>query len=143
MLCPLKTIVAWAVLAFVGTNLIGLVVRGFSWTAPTLDAPTDAVHELLGHETRRLSVANSAMTFLSILVTLAYLFGLFYFSGIGLSVAACIVMVSRLPDLLWEIRTGGRVTRQSAPQGALHIIATLFLFGTLSLIWYSLCTQPT
>lgn len=140
MLCLLKTIVAWAILTFVGINLIGFVVRGFSWTHPPVDAPSERLQEVLNHESRRLSVANSAMTFLGILTTAAYLFGLFYFWGIGLLAAGCLIIASRLPDLLWEIRTGNQVMRQSTPQGALHIIAILVVIGTLPLIWYSLCT---
>ena len=106
MLCILKSIVAWAVLTFVSTNLIGFVVRGILWSPPDVEAPDERVAELFRHETRRMSVGNVAMTLLSILVTAAYLFVLFHFWNVWLAVAALLAMATRLPDLMWEIRTG-------------------------------------
>jgi hypothetical protein len=88
MLCILKSIVAWAVLTFVSTNLIGFVVRGILWSPPDVEAPDERVAELFRHETRRMSVGNVAMTLLTILVTAAYLFVLFHFWNVWLPVAA-------------------------------------------------------
>ncbi len=47
LICTLKAILAWVVLAFVGTNLIGFLVRGLLWARPDVDAPTARVAELL------------------------------------------------------------------------------------------------
>ena len=139
LLCILKSTVAWAVLALVGTNLIGFVVRGIVWSRPDVEAPTERVSELFRHESRRMGVANGTMAFLSILVTAAYLFALFHFWNIWLAVAASVLMATRLPDLVWELRTGARITRQSAPKGPLYATATVVMWGTWPLIWYSLC----
>ena len=68
-ICLLKAIFAWFVLGFVGTNLIGLVVRGLLWSPPVLDAPTDRVREILHRENRRMIFGNMAMTLLSIILT--------------------------------------------------------------------------
>lgn len=141
MLCILKGIVASVVLMLVGTNLIGLIVRGTVWSPPSVVAPTDRVAELFRHESRRMGVANGAMTFLSILVTATYLFALFHFWNVWLAVAGVIVMVSRIPDLIWEIRTGDRVTRTRRPKGPIYIVASTFFWGSLLLIWYSLCER--
>jgi hypothetical protein len=143
MLYILKAIVASVVLMLVGTNLIGFIVRGIVeiWSRPSVDAPTDRVAELLRHEYRRMGVANWAMTSLSILVTAAYLFALFHFWNVWLAVAGVIVMVSRIPDLIWEIRTGDRVTRTRRPKGPVYIVASVFFWGSLLLIWYSLCER--
>jgi hypothetical protein len=87
-----------------------------------VDAPADdRVAELLAREIRRARVGNVVMTSLFLLFMFAYLVALFYFFGLGVVLAACATMASRLPDLLWEIRTGDRVTRQNAPWGgAIH-----------------------
>ena len=141
MLCILKAIVAWVVLMLVGTNLIGFIVRGIVWSPPSVDAPTDRVAELFRRESRRMGFVNGAMTFLSILVTAAYLFALFHFWNVWLAVGGVIVMVSRIPDLIWEIRTGDRVTRTRRPKGPVYIVASAFDWGSLLLIWYSLCER--
>lgn len=138
MLCILKALLTWAVLVLLGTNLVGLVVRGFVWSAPEIDMPSARVRDLVAGESRRMSAANFTMTLFGILATGAYLFALDRFFGFGLLTAGVIVMASRMPDLLWEVRTGGRVTRQNAPQGILHVVATLLLWSALPLTWYSL-----
>ena len=142
MLCILKSIVAWAVLTFVSTNLIGFVVRGILWSPPDVEAPDERVAELFRHETRRMSVGNVAMTLLSNLVTAAYLFVLFHFWNVWLAVAALLAMATRLPDLMWEIRTGERVTRRNALKGWLYVATEIVWWGTLPLIWYALCKMP-
>jgi hypothetical protein len=102
-----------------------------------VDAPADdRVAELLAREIRRARVGNVVMTSLFLLFMFAYLVALFYFFGLGVVLAACATMASRLPDLLWEIRTGDRVTRQNAPWGGRYIIAEIFLWGALPLLWY-------
>jgi len=88
-----------------------------------------------------MGVANGAITFLSILVTAAYLFSLFHFWNVWMAVAGVIVMVSRIPDLIWEIRTGDKVTRIRRPKGPVYIVASAFDWGSLLLIWYSLCER--
>jgi hypothetical protein len=143
MLCILKVIVAWAVLAFVGTNLIGLVVRGSLWSPPTVTAPTERVLELLRGENRRVGTANTTMTIFGVVATLGYVFALFHYWGVGLTVAGCVMMAARIPDLAWELRTGDRIRRHNAPKTPLYTLATIAMWGTLPLIWYSLCKSPT
>src|SRR4030095_12646830 len=105
ILCILKSLAAVAILTFVGTNLIGFVVRGILWSRPSPEAPDESVANFFRHEARRMGVANGAMTVLSILVTAAYLFALFYFWNVWLAVAAFVSMATRLPDLVWKIHS--------------------------------------
>jgi hypothetical protein len=67
-----------------------------------------------------MRIANLVKTLVFLLLMLAYLISLFYFFKIGVVLAACLLMTERLSDLLWEIRTGARATRQNAPRGAIH-----------------------
>jgi len=139
MLCILKAIVASVVMLFVGTNLIGLIVRGFVWSPPPVDAPTDRVAEVIRHESRRMGGVNRVMTVLSILATAIYLYALFHFWNVWLAVAGAIMMVSRIPDLLREIRTGEKVTRKKLPKSPSYYVATVIALGSFLLVWYSLC----
>jgi len=139
MFCILKSIVAWGVLSFVGTNLIGFVVRGIFWQPPHVETPDERTAELFRHETRRAGIGNLAITLLTILAAAAYLFALFHFWNVWLAVAAAILMISRLPDLSREVRTGQRYTRRHGPKGSLYTAAGFVTWATLPLIWYSLC----
>jgi xanthine/uracil permease len=139
LLCILKVIVVGLILMLVGTNLIGFIVRGFFWIPPSVDSPTEGVHELLSRESKRMSVANGSITFFSVVLAAAYLSALFYFWNVLLAVAGGLIMASRIPDLVWEIRTGSKVTRQSAPKGLLYILATIIQWVSFPLIWYALC----
>jgi hypothetical protein len=86
-----------------------------------------------------MHATNVAMTLLFLVLTVAYFFALYHFWNIGLAVSAGLVMVSRLPDLLWEIRTGKKVSKASMPKGTACIVATVLMWLALPLTWYSLC----
>lgn len=94
------------ILMLVGSNLIGFIGRGVLWAPPPIDAPPDSpVHEVLSGASKRMSVGNAFVTFISIVLAGAYFFVLFYFWNALLAVGSGLLMASRLPDLLWEIRT--------------------------------------
>lgn len=139
MFCLIKAILTWVILLIVGTNLVGFVARGVFWSSPPVDAPTNRVREVLAQESRRMHATNVAMTLLFLVLTVAYFFALYHFWNIGLAVSAGLVMVSRLPDLLWEIRTGKKVSKASMPKGTAYIVATVLMWLALPLTWYSLC----
>ncbi len=139
MLCILKTIVVWLILAIVGSNIIGFIVRGLVWSPPPSDEGGEAIEKILKAESRRMGVVNFGLTLIAILFAAAYLFTLYHFWNIWLVLAGAILMASRVPDLLWEIHSGRKVTTTDAPKSPLHLIATVSMWGTLLVIWYSLC----
>lgn len=113
LICILKSIVAWLVFMLVGTNLVGFIMRGLVWTPPPTEIEPDSpAYELITGEAKRISTANTALTIIGIVVTAAYFSLLFYFWNVLLAIAAGLVMVARIPDLLWEIRTGRKATRE-------------------------------
>lgn len=139
MLCVLKAAFAWLVLTLVGINLIGYVVRGFFPPALPTDTSEGRLKELLASEARRFHAANNVMTLVGIVLTAAYLFALYRYWNVALAIAAVLVMVSRLPDLLWEIKTGTKVTQENAPQSVIYYVGQLLWLLALPLTWYSLC----
>jgi len=139
-LCILKAIVAWLILMFVGMNLIGFIVRGLLWSPPLIDeSPDGPVREMFSAANKRMSVGNAVLTLVCIVLAGAYLFALFYFWNAFLAVAGGLAMATRIPDLIWEVRTGKKVMRRSAPRGPLYIFTTLVMWLELPLIWYALC----
>ena len=118
--CILKAIGVWLLIEFLGTNLIGFLVRGFF-------APV------------RGSAANPFINLIAGVTICAYLVALYHYWNIFLAIAGVIAMVSRLPGLIWEIRTGRKLTRHDKPDGFIHLIDVPLMLLNLPLIWYALC----
>ena len=132
VLCILKSIVVWLIFMFVGTNLVGFVVRGFL-------QPLRVEGEHLRRFSQRLRSADLALTFSSAVAIAAYLFALFHFWNIALAVVAALLMIGRVPDLIWEIRTGLKITRRTRPKGFIALLTTIEPWLSLLLVWYALC----
>jgi hypothetical protein len=139
VLCLVKTVVGWVVLGLVGINLLGLVVRGLvpAPNAREMEVRTTDpfVQELIARHKR----ANVGVTVFFAALGLVYLYALLRFWNIGVVGAAVMLMLGRLPDLLYEIRTGQKVKIYSAPKGLRGLLAVLLLWGALPVLWFALC----
>ncbi len=76
--------IAWFIIVYIGTNLVGMVGRGF------LEKP--------------LVSGNHVVTFVSILATIGICFYVYNWWGILFLIAIILIMMSRIPDLYWEVR---------------------------------------
>ncbi len=122
----------------IGTNLLGMVVRGLV-PAPGMVELEAGLHPALRGEVARDKRANAGITLFFALLVVLYLYLLLRFRNFGVLAAAAMLMLSRLPDLLWEIRTGRKITPRAAPKGAVSILATVMMWAALPLLWFSLC----
>jgi hypothetical protein len=139
VICIIKSLIAWVVLVFLGNNLMGLILRGFLWSAPEIDAPTDRLAELLNRESNKLRITNAVMTVIPLIFAGALIFCAYYFWNVGLAGAAALVMIARVPDHLWQIRTGLKRTRYTETVGVAQRVGDVLFWIPLPLIWYSLC----
>ena len=96
----IKAVIAWFIIVYVGTNLVGFIGRGF-WEKP-LD-PNEH-HEFLKGEIKKWNNSGVVVTILSILATIGIYFYLYYYWGTLFLIAIILVMISRIPDLYWEVR---------------------------------------
>ena len=144
----IKAIIAWGIMLIIGINLIGFIVRTLFWSPPKFDIPLDMsidhvqlypVKKAFDHEIRRAKFGSKVMALFLLIITAAYLFALYHFWNLGLAVSAGLLMIARLPDLFWELRTGKKVSKSNAPNGAIYILAVFLDILTLPLVWYSLC----
>jgi hypothetical protein len=141
VLCILKSLLVWGVLAFLAINLTGLILRGLLWSPPTFDdAPTERVADLIGREVGRMRRANVAGTVIPLILAAGMVYGAYHFWNAGLAAAAALAMVACVPQHLWTIRTGIKPTRHDQSV-ALRIGDVLFILS-LPLTWYSLCMWP-
>lgn len=139
MLCLFKAVVGWVVLALVGTNLLGLVVRGLVQTPKAREMEDRTTNPVLKKMIARHKRANVGVTVFFAALGLVYLYALLQFWNIGVVGAAVMLMLGRLLDLLWEIRTGQKVKLYRAPKGLRGLLATLLLWGALPVLWFALC----
>jgi hypothetical protein len=145
MLCILKAFCVWVALVLIGINLAGFIIRGLAWAAPTPEdvfdglAPDDYVDKIIKDATRRMRITNAFVNLLTWAASAGYLFALYRYWGVGLALAGALLVLTRVPGLLWELRTGRKLSSENTPTGPLPTIATVVMFATLPLIWYSLC----
>lgn len=139
MIGVMKAVITWMLLMVASTNLIGFVVRGLFCTSPLIEGDaSDTVHQVYTNKFKRLSLANTAVTIFWTLLSVTYIGALYHFWNILLAGVAILEMCSRLPDLLWEIRHGKRVTKSDAPRGPIYYLATVLTFLCLPLTWFAL-----
>jgi len=102
------TILGWLALMVVGMNLIGMLVRGLVLTSEVkkvIAKGDDAFKKVVAgfyrsSEERRVNV-------IAIVLIVIYLGVLLYFWNIAVVAVAILIMIARVPDLLWEMRHGG------------------------------------
>lgn len=139
VLAVVRTVAAWLVMMFVGTNLIGLVVR-FACIARAMSMlqTGSSTPDVVARPMNRSRVASTAMTVVLAIVIGVYFYILVHFWNALLAAAGLMVMASRLPDLLWEIRTGSKVGLRIKPRGPAYTLATVVNWTALPLIWFAL-----
>ena len=136
-----KTIVAWFIIMLISVNLLGYVVRGLLWSPTSMEEEVaKIVFKDMPNREPMTPTFNFVITLVAFVFTVAYFFALYHFWNIGLVAAAGIIMLTRLPDLLWEIKHGVKVTKNRGPKLG-YLFALEFLLS-FPLIWYSLCKWP-
>lgn len=131
-LCSLKTLVAYILMMLIGTNLLGTVVRG-------LKTPTIEINGELYAQEDITSIRSILLTIFFSLITLSYLFSLYYFWNLGVFLSGLILMITRLPDLLHEIKYGVKINLYNMPQRPIDIIFNIIGWLVLPFLWISFC----
>ena len=99
----LYTAVGWFVLMWLSTNIIGMVVRGFFEQTPK--APDDD-HPFIKNEYKKLGRSRVFVELISWALLLGFLLLVYWYLHIFVFLAAIMLMFSRIPDLIWEIKHG-------------------------------------
>ncbi|MCO4291361.1 hypothetical protein NF867_00610 [Solitalea sp. MAHUQ-68] len=132
LICILKTIAGYFILMFVGTNLLGIVVRGILPTyKEKSEEPAKALDERSG--------GGIVVTIIFSLLSLAFLYVLYHYWNWGITLAGLILMLTRLPDLLFEMRIGRKISSKNIPKRPIDTICTILSWAAFPLIFYALC----
>jgi len=121
-------------------NLLGLLVRGL-FTNPELEKLKSEGHEFIKQEIEKSQRADKWINVIAFLLIVGYLYATFHFWNIGVTAVAIVLMIGRLPDLLWEIKTGKKTTVgvvRSMPKNALYFITTFLDWVALPSLYYFL-----
>ena len=129
--CILKAVGIFLILLVVGAKLTGLFVRSFVTAISPGNLPEP--------HRQRIKLVNLLMPVFNFLLIAGYLYAIYYFWTLSLVLCALGIMACRLPDLIWEIRTGNKVTLKNAPIRGLFPIIVLALLGALLFVWYLFC----
>lgn len=109
-MCIIKAIGGYFILLFVGTNLLGMIVRGIQ-PSPKNDN--------VGNLTSVRNVSsnsNNTMTIIASFISILYLYILYHYWNVGILAAGIILMLTRLPDLIFEIKTGEKINSRNMPK---------------------------
>ena len=127
------TLVSWLAIMFVSTNLTGLLMRALA-TNRELSEITSA-NEILAQEIQK----SQRMTkIISVALIIAFLGILCYFWNAVLLVAGLMLMLSRVPDLIWEIESGRALERGDMNKPQFSLLSTLLAWTSLPVVWYSI-----
>ena len=134
------SIIGYLPFLYITTNLTGMVVRGF------FCQDTDFEDFLKKGKPRpytkmKISMGSRVDKFTTILfsiITILFFFLLYHYLNIWAIIAALLLIFSRIPDLIWEIRNGRKVTMNDGPRGGLHSVTGIAVPMALLIFWWSL-----
>jgi hypothetical protein len=128
----------------IGTNLLGLFVRSL-FPNPEFEKIKVEGHEFIKQEIKKYRHAGKWVNVTAFLLIIVYLYLTFHFWNIGVTAVAAAIMIGRLPDLLWEIKSGfllRKITfgqaRSILPNNILTFIANFLVWASLPALYYFL-----
>lgn len=136
----LISIIFYFILVFLSINLLGFFVRGF-FIDPELNRIEKEGADFLKEEVKKIKRADVWANIAGLTLILVFLYCLAHFWNVGVMAVALIIMAGRLPDLIWEIKNGKKMTRANAgllPKNILYYISTFLPWLGLPLLYYFL-----
>ncbi len=129
-----KTILAYIILMLLGTNLLGMSIRGLVTSYKKNEQGGLGVVENVR------STTSILMTTVFILITVVYYYILYTNWNLFMVLAAAMLMFSGLPDVLFEMRTGESVSKQNMPKRPIDIICSIIYWLALPVVWLAFTT---
>ncbi len=133
----LLTIIGYFALLYLSVNLLGFLVRGL-FTNPELDSLKKEGQDFIKREIEKLERADKWINVLALILLIGYFFALVRFWNWGVAAVALILMLSRLPDLLWEIKYGRKIEPKLLKKDFFYFSTLILMIGALPLLYYSL-----
>ena len=117
---------------FIGQSIIGFLLSGL-YVPDRIETDIDVINEIQDkHESR-----NHIFNFLTVIVLIIYLYALNYYWNIYLLVSGLILIISKIPDLLFQIKAGKKINVRDLPKNPLNYFCVFLDWAVMPLIWYS------
>jgi hypothetical protein len=131
-MCIVYSILAYLIIMFISTNLIGLIVRG-------LILPTGNIEEssIAQREINKYNRSSNISTLIFILIALLFIFILYSYWNIFMALAAIIIMSGRIPDLINELKSGKKFKSNNSKFQSRDYIATVLGWQPFPILLYS------
>lgn len=117
--------------------MLGLFVRGL-FTNPELEKLKKEGHDFIKQEIEKDEKANKWVNLTALILIAVFFYLLFRIWNIGVLGSAIIIMIGRLPDLIWEIKHGKKVDSKLMKKDALYYITSFLPWLALPVLYYSL-----
>ncbi len=130
----LITFFGWLALVLIGINLVGMLVRRLV-SNPEMEKLAAERHEFVKKLAKEHQEAEKKVNYVALALILIYLGVLFYFWNIGVVIATIMIMIARIPDLLWEMKHGRAKIKDMPP---IYMLTLLIILAALPVLWYAL-----
>ena len=144
------TIIIYFVLMFLSINLLGFFVRGLypnkqlnelKIRLKELDSK-DSFYNFIKKEIIKGEQIEKFISIGAFFGIIGYLYVVFRFWNIGVTIVALVLMLTRLQSLIWEIKTGQEfnpiVAALSMPKDTLYYINNFLTLAALPALYYFL-----
>jgi hypothetical protein len=127
------TLVSWLAIMFVSTNLTGLLIRSFIVNRELNEIASS--NEILTHD---LQKSQGVARIISTVLIVAFLGILYYFWNMGLMAAGLMLILSRAPDQIWEMKSERKLEMGDMSKPQFSVLTTLLSWASLPVVWYSI-----
>jgi len=131
------SLVFFFILLYASINLLGFLVRGL-FVDPDLERLKKDGHEFIKNEIRRSQRVDKLVNVIALILNIVYFYLLFHFWNIGVVIVAGMIMMGRLPYLLWEIQHGRKIKPELMKKDVLYYVTSFLPWIGLPLLYFSL-----
>ena len=131
------TILLYLVLMSISATLLGILVRSF-FVGSSFNNKEIGNNKYIEREIRKYKYIGGWTGIVALFLIFAYFYTTFYFWNIGVTMVALVIMLGRLPDLLWEIKSGRLLRGMTFSQAKSILPNTRWALIANFLVWASL-----
>lgn len=133
----LKALFFYMILMYLSVNLLGLFVRGLFPKLELIRIKKEGM-EHIKRNIKEYQRQQIWITFIALILNIAFFYLLFRIWNIGVVITAVMIMVGRLPDLIWDIEHGKKTDPKLMKKNALYYLSAFLPWAAFPVFYYSL-----
>jgi len=129
-------------LTFVTINLTGMVVRGFFRNSTLEKLKRDEkTLSFIKDEIGRYNKFQDLGTIVFVVISIMFLALIYHYFNVQAMIAILLLVASRIPDLVWEIKSGRKTTLHDGAKGGLYTFTGYLTLVAIPFLWWSIYTH--